>query len=324
MSVFWGRNECHDSRKLWNDTFWVIAAHNWSRLRQFWKVWSKYGRVNASKDASFSRFLFSFVFFSPGKNSYRGCLESRGLNWHPDTLEMVSGIKGLCLKPGGVQSVKKTAEKSSGEKKANAGSAPQRLASLIWDFEKKKKKRTLMLVEAKCYLKKTRMSFQTQEEKINPCAGRCDTRDFLLAVVAYRLKKKKSTKMWSWLYSSPAVQEEKSLVFNKPQALSHNRGDQTKRKSSHLIAALEADFRRLAPGLHGVEEDAEPFLLAPEEAEGQRGVPGRLGQRHQPRLGFSGARYVQQSEVAAHFLKRHTQKTERATQMWGKRNKLTN
>lgn len=52
---------------------------------------SMYERVNASKDVSFSTSFWG--------NSCRGCLESRGLNSHPDTLKMVSRIKRLCLKP---------------------------------------------------------------------------------------------------------------------------------------------------------------------------------------------------------------------------------
>lgn len=47
-------------------------------------------RVNASKHVSFSASFWG--------NSCKGCLESRGLNSHPDTLKMVSWIKGLLLK----------------------------------------------------------------------------------------------------------------------------------------------------------------------------------------------------------------------------------
>lgn len=65
-----------------------------------------------------------------------------------------------------------------------------------------------------------------------------------------------------------------------------------KMKISYLISTLKANFCCLAPRLHSIDEDAETFLLTPEEAEGQGRVPGRLGQCHQPRLGFSSTRYI--------------------------------
>lgn len=63
-------------------------------------------------------------------------------------------------------------------------------------------------------------------------------------------------------------------------------------KICHLISTLKADLCCLAACLHSIDEDAETFLLTSEQAEGQRRVPGRLGQCHQPRLGFSSARYI--------------------------------
>lgn len=60
----------------------------------------------------------------------------------------------------------------------------------------------------------------------------------------------------------------------------------------YLISTLKADFCCLAPGLHCINEDAKTFFLTSQKAEGQRRVPGRLGQSYQPRLGFSSACYV--------------------------------
>lgn len=65
-----------------------------------------------------------------------------------------------------------------------------------------------------------------------------------------------------------------------------------KMKITYLISTLKADLCCLAPWLHSIDEDAETFLLTSEKAEGQRRVPGRLGQCHQPWLGFSSARYI--------------------------------
>lgn len=61
---------------------------------------------------------------------------------------------------------------------------------------------------------------------------------------------------------------------------------------SYLIASLKANFRCLAPWVHSIDEDAETFLLTSEKAEGQRRVPRRLGQCHQPWLGFSSTCYI--------------------------------
>lgn len=61
---------------------------------------------------------------------------------------------------------------------------------------------------------------------------------------------------------------------------------------SYLISTLKAGFCCLAPRLHSINKDAETFLLPSEKAECQWGVPGRLGQCHQPRLGFSSTRYI--------------------------------
>lgn len=65
-----------------------------------------------------------------------------------------------------------------------------------------------------------------------------------------------------------------------------------KMKISHLISTLKADLCCFAPRLHSINENAETFFLTPEKAEGQWRVPGRLGQCHQPRLGFSSTCYI--------------------------------
>lgn len=56
-------------------------------------------------------------------NSCRGCLESRGLNLHPDTFEMASRIKSLCLKPWRLQSVKWLRSQVVGRKPSMATAA---------------------------------------------------------------------------------------------------------------------------------------------------------------------------------------------------------
>lgn len=64
-----------------------------------------------------------------GGNSCRGCLESRGLNSHPDTLKMVSRIKGLCLKPWRLPSVKMFEKSSCEERK------PTRATRRYWGVQ---------------------------------------------------------------------------------------------------------------------------------------------------------------------------------------------
>lgn len=129
--------------------------------------------MNVSKDASFSASFW-------GGNSCRGCLESKGLNLHPDTLKMVSRIKGLCLKPWGPQSVK-TVEKSSYEKNANTD------ARSYWQVQFKTfSKNLLILVRAKC-----KTNFTTKKNFRHDKEDQCKScsvwqKWFLLTVVAYR------------------------------------------------------------------------------------------------------------------------------------------
>lgn len=69
-------------------------------------------------------------------------------------------------------------------------------------------------------------------------------------------------------------------------------GEKSKNELSYLISTLKASFCCLAPALHSINEDAETFLLTSEKTEGQWSLPGRLGQCHQPWLGFSSTCYV--------------------------------
>lgn len=65
----------------------------------------KSGRLRVVGEQMLSKEVVALLPFCGG-NSCRGCLESRGLNSHPDTLKMASRIKRLCLKPRSLQSVK--------------------------------------------------------------------------------------------------------------------------------------------------------------------------------------------------------------------------
>ena len=75
-------------------------------------------------------------------------------------------------------------------------------------------------------------------------------------------------------------------------------------KSSHLISPFESGLCCLAPWFHRLNKDAEASLTASLHAEVERWLPGCLLQSYLSPLSLGCARYVQQSQMALHFLTR--------------------
>lgn len=74
--------------------------------------------------------------------------------------------------------------------------------------------------------------------------------------------------------------------------------------SSHLISPFESSLCCLAPWFHRLNKDAEASLAAPLHAEVERRLPGCLLQSDLSPLSLGCARYVQQPQMALHFLTR--------------------
>lgn len=70
----------------------------------------------------------------------------------------------------------------------------------------------------------------------------------------------------------------------------------------HLVPPLEAGLGCLAALLHGLHEDAEAALAAPQQVEEERGLPGGFLEGDLPPFGLGGAGDVQQSQMTFHPL----------------------
>lgn len=72
--------------------------------------------------------------------------------------------------------------------------------------------------------------------------------------------------------------------------------------SSHLISPFESGLCSFAPFFHRLDKDAESSLAASLHAERQLRLPGCLLQSDLSPLSLGSTRYVQQSQMALHFL----------------------
>lgn len=72
--------------------------------------------------------------------------------------------------------------------------------------------------------------------------------------------------------------------------------------SSHLISPFQSGLCSFAPFFHRFHKDAESSLAASLHAERQLRLPGCLLQSDLSPLSLGGACYVQQSQMALHFL----------------------
>lgn len=73
---------------------------------------------------------------------------------------------------------------------------------------------------------------------------------------------------------------------------------------SHLISSFESGLRSLAPFFHRLNKDAESSLAASLHTEVERRLPGCLLQSDLSPLSLGCTCYVQQSQMALHFLTR--------------------